>query len=70
MIEKIEDYTSFREGDLVVTKSKGSKKITGIITRVHEYGQIDVLWDNDQKIFTHGKKWAEFHIEILGGCSS
>ncbi len=37
----------------------------GIVTKILEYGRVEVFWPSTNKFSTHGKEWAEIHMEIL-----
>ena len=58
---RLEDYHALREGDLVRVTGANA----GIVTKILEYGQVQIFWPATNKFSTHGKKWAEIHLEIL-----
>ena len=55
------NYSAFAVGDLV--RMVGSD--AGIVTKLLEYGGVEVFWPSTNKFSTHGKEWAEIHMEIL-----
>lgn len=60
-MSKLEDYHILREGDLV--RMIGTN--TGIVTKILEYGQVQIFWPITNKFSTHGKEWAELHLELI-----
>ena len=60
-MNEIENYHILKVGDLV--RMVGAN--IGIVTKVLEYGQIQVFWPMSKKFSEHGKKWAELHLEIV-----
>ena len=54
-------YSAFAVGDLV--RMVGTD--TGIVTKILDHGQVEVFWPSTNKLSTHGKEWAEIHMEIL-----
>ncbi len=60
-MNKIEDYHLLKEGDLV--RLIGSEM--GIVTEIQKWGQVQVFWPMTNRVSTHGKKWAEMHLEIV-----
>jgi len=60
-MNKIEECPFLKEGDLV--RLIGSEM--GIVTEIQKWGQVQVFWPMTNKVSTHGKKWAELHLELI-----
>ena len=60
-MNNVKNYSFLKEGDLV--RMVGTEM--GIVTEIQKYGQVQVFWPMTNKVSTHGKKWAELHLELI-----
>jgi len=60
-MNNLNNYSAFVVGDLV--RVVGAN--TGIVTKILEHGRVEIFWPSTNKFSTHGKEWAEIHMEIL-----